>query len=130
MVLMIPMGHTIQVNNVNEGDDIIDWIGISLYNLARRNGQHGPAAPDTFTSTDSGTVLSLYGGRYPFYPTYVAQKRKPFIFSETGSAVNYNINGQQRIVQDRLTVEHELRTKQSWWTNIFRDSVLAQGTLY
>jgi hypothetical protein len=104
-------------------------VGISLYNLARRNGQHGPAAADTFTSPDPNNVLSLYGGSYPFYPLYVIQKGKPFIFSETGSAVNYDMNGRRTILEP-LTVEHELRTKQTWWNNIFRDSVLARGNAH
>jgi hypothetical protein len=94
-----------------------------LYNLARSRGQHRPAAADTFTSTAAGNVLSLYGGNFPFYPTYVLQKSKPFIFSETGSAVNYDI-GPQKSVLDPLTVEQEVQTKQAWWTAIFRDSVL------
>jgi hypothetical protein len=107
------------------GDEYVDWIGISLYNLNRANGQHRPAPPTTFTDTNPNNVLSLYGGSYPFYPRWVQGTGKPFIFSETGSAVN--IDTGRNSVQVPATPELELAVKRSWWTPLFQDSVMQTG---
>lgn len=99
----------------------MDWIGISLYNLDRAQGQSIPARNDVFSVPTS--QMSLYASSYPFYPTYVASKNKPFIFSETGAAINYDIAG--NIVRaPPVTPDYELRVKQSWWSQILRESVL------
>ena len=90
-------------------------MGISLYNFERRNGQAVVASPTVFT--DPASQESLFSTTFPFYSAYVSSKRKPFIFSETGSAVDYNYQT-ATIVPSPPTVAIEVETKRSWWNAI------------
>ena len=92
-----------------------------MYNLNRQNGQTIAAPPDVFTN--AGT-LSLFNPRFPFYPEYVEKTRKPFMFSETGSAINYDKAGRTSI-GTVATIRQEVESKQSWWNAVLDSSVLA-----
>ena len=81
-----------------------------------------PASPDVFTNQQS--TLSLFNARHPFYDTFVQRTGKPFMFSETGSASIYDKPGQST-VGIPVTTQLEVDTKQSWWTAILQDSILA-----
>lgn len=108
------------------GDDVVDWVGISVYNIFRNGGQTMPVANNVLT--DPGSPETLFAaGNLSFYPRFVTQKSKPFILSETGSAVV--ANDPSPLVAPAVTVPFtaasEVAIKQSWWTGIFVSSVMA-----
>jgi hypothetical protein len=84
-----------------------------------------PSRAGLLTATNSS--LSLYGGPFPFYPNWVIKTGKPFLFSETGAAIVYDIDGS--IVRIKATEALELRIKQAWWNEILSETIYAeQGT--
>lgn len=105
---------------------MIDWVGISLYNFNRDNGQTSPVVPGAFS--DPNSQYTLEDPQYPFYTLYVKNTGKPFIFSETGSAVDYNFPGQRAVVTTPPSVAQETITKQSWWKEILNQSLGANGS--
>jgi hypothetical protein len=112
----------------HSGDDVVDWIGISTYNYERNaDGQSRVTSNDALIRPDS--PASLFVPSYPFYPTFVTQKRKPFILSETGASIDNNIPGNATVLTSPPTTEQELAVKQAWWKGLFSNSVQAtQGT--
>jgi hypothetical protein len=113
------------MQSVNSGDEYVDWIGISLYSYRTLNHQLIPSSPGTLTSTKPNEVVSLYGGRYPFYPRWVESLGKPFMFSETGAAVAYNLPDQPAVITEPVTVQHEIAVKRAWWTEVLESSIYA-----
>jgi hypothetical protein len=105
------------------GDDIVDWVGISLYSFSRQQGQHVPAPHGLLT--DPNGVVSLYGGQYPYYPTWVEKTGKPFMFSETGAAIVYD-TGSVPFVKLKATTALELQVKQRWWSEILAETIYAE----
>lgn len=107
------------------GDDYVDWIGISVYDYGRlTDGSTELATEDIFYNPTSAS--SFYDARSSFYPTYVVNKRKPFMLSETGASVDSNLATQlTKLVRTPSTPQQELAIKRAWWTAILSSSVLA-----
>ncbi|KAJ3306439.1 hypothetical protein HDV03_005049 [Kappamyces sp. JEL0829] len=112
----------------DNGDDIIDWIGISTYNYARDNNNKVPVVPGDFLY-DPTTVATLFRTGHTFYPTYVEAKKKPFILSETGAPIESNIDGQPQLISTPYTSDDEVKIKQSFWRAIFQGSINYQAPM-
>jgi len=105
------------------GDDVVDWIGISLYNYGRSNDGTGIAPP----VDENYFVSQISNGPNSFYERFVSQKSKPFIISETGAALAYNAEGQQPLFTTEATVEQEVESKRAWWQAILGPSIAQQN---
>ncbi|KAI8929100.1 glycoside hydrolase superfamily [Entophlyctis helioformis] len=108
------------------GDAWVDWIGISVYNYRYTE----PTAPirqiipvdlNVFSTVNEMSLVGGEpGGRLDFYGRYAAAKRKPFIFSETGSA--YQVGGGQALAPGDQTPA-EVASKRAWWNAIFQGAL-------
>ncbi|KAJ3306440.1 hypothetical protein HDV03_005050 [Kappamyces sp. JEL0829] len=104
------------------GDDLVDWIGISLYDVGRNADGSTKVVPANIF-TDPTSSVSLFASNFNFYNTYVQTKGKPFMFSETGAAVDSNLPGQPQVVSASVSAQLESQTKQSWWMAILNSSL-------
>jgi hypothetical protein len=95
------------------GDEYVDWVGISLYNLGMDS---------TINQVRAANPNVLVGNFGSFYSTYAVAKNKPFMMSETAASVLYNVPG-SNFVRQNPSLELELSVKKGWWTNILQDSV-------
>lgn len=129
--LLLDTNHDGVLNNLDSpyspyypGDQYIDWIGISVYDYERNaQGATTTLSQDAFINPTSR--YTLFSPSFPFYDTYVMTAGKPFLFSETGAAVDTNIPGQQQLVTTPPTLANELQIKQAWWRLVLNSSVSA-----
>jgi hypothetical protein len=96
------------------GDQYVDWVGLSLYGSQESQGQTVASQSTAISGILSGSGTTAFNN---FYDRFSKAKGKPFILSETGTAVQSNING--NTVRTPATPQQELTLKQTWWNNIF-----------
>lgn len=89
------------------GDDLVDWVGLSLYHY-----------PDAYTNTlpkPNQVLNSIHGSDGPsrplhnFYDRFAQMRQKPFIFSETGAPISPFAHN---------SGPGELLIKQTWWKQV------------
>jgi hypothetical protein len=110
------------------GDDVVDWVGSSLYWWGIRYpwGENNVPTPNSFYDMLMGNIQQDSGAPVPeFYVTYSEVKNKPMIISETSALYNLcdenkstkscEVNIMNRWISD----EWEFKVKSSWWDQIF-----------
>jgi hypothetical protein len=95
------------------GDDVVDWIGISLYSK-RDNGRADKYAN---TLSDRGTLkqyISNPGTSFNLYKQFAEDKNKPFLIAETAAAY----------YPDFAVGDGEVAIKRNWWNQFWSADTL------
>ncbi|XJO70879.1 hypothetical protein BDV3_000490 [Batrachochytrium dendrobatidis] len=107
------------------GDDVVDWVGISLYwyegagvNVAAQPGYIVASLTGAITGASS-VGLNLTARN--FYDRFSQSKNKPMALPESGMPWAPNLPPSAGMT--------ELLAKQSWWTQIFSPTIYAQFPL-
>lgn len=95
------------------GDDVVDWIGISLY--SKRDNRE---SDDRANKMDKRGPLNMYinnpGTKFNIYEIYAKGKNKPFMIAETASAY----------YPDFPEGDGEVEVKRQWWRQFWSPETL------
>lgn len=89
------------------GDDVVDWIGLSIYHDTTGAGSAQNTLPAADEFNDSLHASSGGTGTDNFYGTYVQARNKPLLI-ETGAFYSPGAGGAA-----------EIDVKQTWWHQVF-----------
>ncbi|KAJ3281919.1 hypothetical protein HK104_011207 [Borealophlyctis nickersoniae] len=111
------------------GDEYVDWVGISLYNLAYSDS--GPNKHQTLPVTPDFIPNQLHGQdlTHNFYDRFSVQLNKPFMMSETASfyavydSTSPNVTAGAVSQNPATAVADEIAIKQSWWRSILFNAI-------
>ncbi|KAJ3411205.1 hypothetical protein HDV05_002589 [Chytridiales sp. JEL 0842] len=107
------------------GDDVVDWVGISLYYYPLQEVNE-PVPPTYFRDTLTGsgdtiqyvqnlsTLQPTWYDLQNFYKRFAEDKRKPMMFPETGAPFLANLPANAG----------ELAIKEAWWRQMFSDDTI------
>ena len=99
------------------GDDVVDWVGMSLYHWGNTYpwGANVVPEPDKFVQQLTGTYNGAGGndlGVPDFYTNYGVKHSKPVAIAETAALVNTS-----RDATDALAI------KQTWWNQVLSPEI-------
>ncbi|KAJ3340471.1 hypothetical protein HDU93_006939 [Gonapodya sp. JEL0774] len=108
------------------GDDVVDWVGLSIYWAGRNYGEASEPYPQTFANglqgldyIDGATVAAPN-----FYQIYSESRNKPFCLAETGVMhIDFAALG----ASGNAT---RLLMKQNWWRQTISDTIFDQFPNY
>ncbi|MFJ4263606.1 OpgC domain-containing protein [Paenarthrobacter nicotinovorans] len=89
------------------GDDVVDWIGLSIYHDTTGAGAANNTLPDAGEFNDALHASSGGTGTDNFYGSYVQARNKPLLI-ETGAFYSPGAGGAA-----------EINVKQTWWHQVF-----------
>ncbi len=100
------------------GDDVVDWVGMSLYHWGDKYpwGKNNAPESSKFRQQLTGTYNGANGDERDvpdFYDDYVTKRDKPMAIADTSALFNTTVTG-----------DPELLIKQLWWRQVFGSSTL------
>eukprot|EP00877_Chromochloris_zofingiensis_P004315 jgi/Chrzof1/13885/Cz08g16030.t1 len=112
------------------GDDVVDWVGMSLYHFGAVYpwGQNHVPEPKKYTTKLTGTYFgtnSDYTDAPDFYGLFCGEHGKPMIIGETGALWNLCDKFPNQTAAraggctEQTAMPDELDVKQTWWQQVF-----------
>ncbi|NEM91959.1 glycoside hydrolase family 26 protein [Galbitalea soli] len=104
------------------GDDVVDWVGMSLYHWGAKPpwGANTMPEPGKFAAQLTGTYDGTAGDDRAvpnFYQVYGVTHDKPVAISETAALVS---------TDSGVTAEKAFLIKQAWWRQVFAPSTASE----
>jgi beta-mannanase len=100
------------------GDDVVDWIGISLYSK-RNNGRGDKYANDLADRSDLKMYIENPNTKFNLYQKFAEEKKKPFMIAETASAY----------YPEFAKGDGEVTIKRAWWKQFWSKETLDEYPL-